>query len=95
MKPNDTKRNTHVVDHKRHGGDINTTCQDVGGDKNLGITAAESINDGITLSALDTTSEGRDGVTLGDHAFFDFHGGSASLVQVSSHQAAPRLRDSP
>lgn len=73
----------YVVDHERDGRNIDTAGKDVGGDENLSFSTAERIDDGIALSALDTTSQGGDSVALCDHAAFDFSSGLTSLGSLS------------
>lgn len=70
---------TYVVDDQGHGRHVNSTSKNVGGDENLGVTTAESINHGITLRAFDTTGQRRDGVAFGNHALLDLHSGVTGL----------------
>lgn len=71
-----------VVDNKGNGRNVNSTGKNVGGDENLGLAIAEGIDDGITLGALNTTSEGSNCVSFGGHALLNLNGGGASLVNI-------------
>ena len=70
---------TYVVDDHGHGGDIDSTGEDVGRDKDLGLSVAEFVNDLVTLLAFNTTSQGRHGVTFFRHPTFNLSSGRTGL----------------
>jgi hypothetical protein len=72
--------NTYVVDDHGNSGNINASRKDVGRDQNLGIAAAELVNDFITLRPLDSTGQRRNSVAFGHHSFLDFVGRRTRLL---------------
>lgn len=79
---------TYIVDHQGHGGNIDSTGKDVGRDENLGLTAAERINDCIAVASFDTTGQRGNRVALGNHTTLDFSGGMTCLEFVSKFQGS-------
>lgn len=73
------REQTYIVDDQRHGRHVNSTGKNVGGDENLGVATAESINHGIALRAFDATGQRRDGVAFGNHALLDLQSGVTGL----------------
>jgi hypothetical protein len=60
-----------VVDDHRYGLHVDTTGQNVGGDKDLSLAGSESVDDSVTVGTLLASGKVNHLVTLGRHALLD------------------------
>ncbi|KAI6752818.1 hypothetical protein HG530_013570 [Fusarium avenaceum] len=71
-----------IVDNHGHTGNIDTTCQNVGGNKDLVLTLAEFGQKVVSLRSIECGVKGRDLVPVCNHSSLNLIGAFSSLDRI-------------